>query len=288
MLFKWLATAPQYCFPQHALSRLLGAVANSRRPKLKNFLIKHFCRLYQVNLQEALLSNVEDYPHFNAFFTRALKPEARPLAADPNSLISPADGCISQIGDISNARLIQAKGHDFNLLELLGGQATHFESFKDGKFTTIYLSPKDYHRVHMPLSGKLTAMTHIPGKLFSVNKRTSTTVKNLFARNERVVCYFDTELGPMAVILVGAFFVASIETVWAGIVSPPTSDRVRHFEYTESQQQHFNRGDEIGRFQFGSTVIMLLPKGVMEWNKTQSADCTLKMGEALGQIIKPE
>jgi phosphatidylserine decarboxylase len=205
----------QYVLPHHVLSRLAGCVAECRVRWFKNAFTQWFVRRYQVDMSQALVEDITGYEHFNAFFTRALKPGARPLDETPGAILCPADGAVSQLGAIEHGRIFQAKGHSFSTLELLGGDARLSAPFMGGEFATIYLSPKDYHRVHMPLAGTLREMVYVPGRIFSVNQTTAENVPELFARNERVVCLFDTERGPMAVVLVGAMIVASIETVWA-------------------------------------------------------------------------
>ncbi len=236
-------------------------------PAFKNTLIRKFIDLYKVDMDEALETNPVRYRSFNDFFTRALHPNARPVNEDENSIVSPADGILSQAGDIENGAIFQAKGHDYSLLELLGGDLVWSRRFEEGSFATIYLSPRDYHRVHMPFTGTLQKMIHVPGRLFSVNDTTTRRVPGLFARNERVVCLFETELGPMAVILVGALFVASIETVWAGTITP-VSRQVRRWEYPPTppdEPVRLEKGEEMGRFNMGSTVILLFGKDVLDW-----------------------
>lgn len=277
-----LLTLPQYCLPQHWLSRTLGKVANNRDPMVAQWLIKRFIQHYQVDVSEALRADLSSYHSFNDFFTRALKPDARPLPKDPKAIVSPADGTVSQAGIITDGRIFQAKGHSFSAQELLACSAAEAAPFHNGRFITVYLSPKDYHRVHLPYAGTLTAMTYIPGKLFSVNPRTASTVPRLFARNERVACWFDTTLGPMVVVLVGAFFVASIETVWAGVVAPNRKNpsQVQHIQYAPKAYR-FKRGDEIGRFQFGSTAIVLLPESAPLWREAIKAESVVKMGQTI-------
>jgi phosphatidylserine decarboxylase len=272
----------QYALPQHLLSRASGWLTNNTHAWLKNKLITTAIKRYHINIAEAESGNLDDYPTFNAFFTRTLKPGARPLPTAADAIISPADGVISQMGPIQNGTLIQAKGHDFTVEDLLGFTPQRPSSsgatrgpnqkialsapFAKGNFATIYLSPKDYHRVHMPFGGTLTGMSYIPGKLFSVSLLTAAHVPNLFARNERVVCHFDTSRGRMAVVFVGAFFVASIQTVFAGTIAPGGKD-VQHTDYRDKNLV-FNRGDELGRFLFGSTVIVLSEDESLGW-KTQ-------------------
>ena len=278
--------------PHHPISRLAGKIAESRFPPLKNLLIQGFISAYNVNMAEAVASNPKRYSSFNSFFTRPLAPDARPIAANESTLISPADGQLSQFGNINNDRLIQAKGKDFSLAALLGHTTQTGETasialpdycshFQNGKFATVYLSPSDYHRVHMPLDGKLTDMVYIPGKLFSVNERTARLEHELFARNERVVCFFDTKIGKVAVILVGAMVVASMATVWSGVLPP--KDEVTHTSYQPGQVT-LKKGNEMGRFQLGSTVIMLLPQHRFAFEASLELGQKLRMGEAVGTM----
>lgn len=225
----------------------------------------------------------DSYVHFNDFFTRPLANGQRPIAESDQAIACPADGCISQLGPIKGGHVFQAKGHEYSLLELVGGDASIAKSFNDGCFATVYLSPKDYHRVHMPLTGQLRTMVHVPGDLFSVNETTANHVPRLFSRNERVVALFDTEHGPMAVILVGAMIVASIETVWAGLVAP-AQKCVRQTDYQRSQTITLEKGDEIGRFKLGSTAIVLFGSDVAQWDDALTAGSAVKMGEAMGQL----
>ncbi|MBP6682502.1 MAG: phosphatidylserine decarboxylase, partial [Halioglobus sp.] len=246
----------QHILPQHLLSRCTGALADLRHPLwLKNWLIHVFIRQFKVDMSEAADPDPRSYASFNAFFTRPLREDARsPAEAD---VICPADGAISQLGDIRGGRIFQAKGQSFSTWELLGGDSERAGLFADGRFATIYLAPRDYHRVHMPLAGRLTATSYIPGKLFSVNRVTAESVPRLFARNERLVCYFDTAAGPMAMILVGAMVVAGIETVWSGQVAPPTSEPVLRDYVAVPRVIELAQGEEMGRFKLGSTVILL-------------------------------
>ncbi len=236
-------------------------------------------------MQQAAEPDPTSYSNFNDFFTRALACDQRPIAADHHAIISPADGCISQIGRIQQGRIFQAKGQQYSLLELLGGQRQWAQHLHDGHFATIYLSPRDYHRVHMPFDGTLERMIHIPGDLFSVNSVTASHVPRLFARNERLVCLFTTQQGPMAVILVGAMIVASIETAWAGLVTP-VKRQIRQWEYGHKQVIHLQKGDELGRFKLGSTAIVLTGPNMVQWQTTLMADSPIKMGEAIG-VVKP-
>ncbi len=273
----------QYIVPQHLLSRCTGWLANLRHPLwLKNRVIRLFVKQFKVDMSEAAQPDHESYPHFNAFFTRALREGARPISeAD---IVCPADGTVSQLGDICEGRLLQAKNRHYSLEQLLGGDRERAALFHGGRFATIYLSPRDYHRVHMPIAGKLTATCYIPGRLFSVNATTADNVDRLFARNERLVCYFDTAAGPMAVILVGAMIVAGIETVWSGRVAPPPKCPL-HKDYAELPAVvELDKGEEMGRFKLGSTVILLFPENSMAWDETYQAGSRTRLGESLGQI----
>ncbi|WP_079229926.1 archaetidylserine decarboxylase [Pseudomonas putida] len=272
----------QYLLPHHLLSRLAGCVAECRARWFKNAFTAWFAKRYQVNMSEALVEDLTAYEHFNAFFTRALKPGARPLDETPGAILCPADGAVSQLGPIEHGRIFQAKGHSYSALELLGGDPALAAPFMGGEFATIYLSPKDYHRVHMPLAGTLREMVYVPGRLFSVNQTTAENVPELFARNERVVCLFDTERGPMAVVLVGAMIVASIETVWAGLVTPPKRE-LKTFRYDESSRApiHLEKGAELGRFKLGSTAIVLFGPEQVKWAENLGAASAVRMGELL-------
>lgn len=274
----------QHVLPQHLLSRCTGALADLRHPAwLKNWLIHVFIRQFRVDMSEAADPDPTSYATFNAFFTRPLREDARsPAEAD---VICPADGAISQLGDIRGGRIFQAKGQSFSTWELLGGDAERAELFTDGRFATIYLSPRDYHRVHMPLAGRLTATSYIPGRLFSVNQVTAENVPRLFARNERLVCYFDTAAGPMAMILVGAMVVAGIETVWSGQVAPPTSDPVLRDYVVLPRVIELAQGEEMGRFKLGSTVILLFPKDAVEFDTAYAAGSATRLGESLGKFV---
>ena len=273
----------QYLLPHHLLSRLIGYAADCRAPWFKNRLIGWFAKQYQVDMSEAQIEDLNAFEHFNAFFTRALKPGARPLEQSPGAVLCPADGAVSQLGKIEHGRIFQAKGHSFSLVELLGGDSERATPFMGGTFATVYLSPKDYHRVHMPLAGTLTEMVYVPGRLFSVNQSTAENVPELFARNERVVCLFDTERGPMAVVLVGAMIVASIETVWAGLVTPPKRS-LKTFRYDEAARAPIvlDKGAELGRFKLGSTAIVLFGADQVQWAQELVAGSPVQMGQLLG------
>lgn len=276
-----LQVALQYILPKRLLSRMLGYLASAQAGWLTTWTIKRFVRYYQVDMREAKEPNVENYPTFNAFFTRELKPEARPISDVENSLVLPVDGRVSQVGPIHFDRLIQAKGHDYTVRDLLGGDEQLSREFADGKFVTIYLSPRDYHRVHMPIDGTLRTMVHVPGELFSVNPITAQYVPELFARNERVVTIFDTAVGPMAMVLVGATIVASIETAWAGTIAP-TGGQVSTWQYKEPQPIALKKGDEMGRFKLGSTVILLFGQDAIDLSDDVRRGEVTRMGAPLG------
>ncbi len=265
----------QYIVPQHTLSNLMFRFARLENIWLKNKFTHWFVKSYGVNLSEAVRENVEDYQHFNDFFTRALKPTARKIAN--SNIICPVDGTVSQADKISHATIFQAKNHYYTVSALLAGDY-RADQFDAGYFATIYLSPKDYHRIHMPFDGKLVSMDYIPGDLFSVNKTTAEGVTDLFARNERVVCYFQTEFGLCAFVLVGAIFVGSMQTTWAGQINPPYQKEVQHFDYT-NQDIKLKKGEELGRFNMGSTIIMLMPN--QEDCLNLIAGQTVRMGETL-------
>ncbi len=280
----YLKTLPQYVLPQHLLSRVMHRLMRVRFPVVKNVLIRTAIRLYAIDMQVAAEPNPAAYPDFNGFFTRAMRPGARPITESAN-VACPVDGTLSEIGDINDDRIVQAKGHDFSLLELLGGQEDLFSVFRNGSFVTAYLSPRNYHRVHMPVAGRLRKMIHVPGRLFSVNASTTRLIPNLFSRNERVVCIFETQAGPTAVILVGAIFVGSIETVWAGEVTPPHDRQMNTRRYGGSPA--LSQGQEMGRFNMGSTVIVIFPGKSVTWDHTLRPGATVEMGQALG-VLNPE
>ncbi|OOZ34147.1 archaetidylserine decarboxylase [Solemya velesiana gill symbiont] len=274
-----------YLLPHHLLSQLMYWLTRSEWAPFKDRMIKAAIRIYDIDMRIAEEPNPARYPSFNAFFTRALKTDARPLADGEKTILCPVDGAVSQAGEIEDGRIFQAKGRDYTLDELLGGDAQMTRQFEDGSFATIYLSPRDYHRIHMPLGGKLTTMSHVPGRLFSVSPSTTRTVPRLFSRNERVINLFETEAGPMAVIMVGAIFVASMDTVWAGTAAP-SSRRISHWDYTGASPQpvELAKGDEMGRFNMGSTVILLFGKEAMRWSENLQAGSKVQMGEAIGSF----
>ncbi len=283
-LLDYAKAWPSYLLPHHALSRIMHAITRSEIHWWKTSFTRWFVKQFKVDMSLALEPDLNNYPNFNAFFTRALHASARPVVADENLLASPVDGAVSQLGTIKNGRIFQAKGRDYTLLELLGNDTQKAQLFENGSFATLYLSPRDYHRIHLPIAGKLTAMTHIPGRLFSVSPSTARAVPRLFARNERVVAYFDTDIGPLAMVMVGAIFVASIETVWAGEVTPPAGRQVRHWEYdSETPAHQFRKGAEVARFNMGSTVILLTGKDAIHWLDNIQATDTVQMGQAIAQ-----
>ncbi len=274
-----LFVALQRVLPKHFLSRLIARAAESKQPWLKNMLISRAIKAFNINMQEAASDNLDDYENFNAFFTRALKPGVRPIDRSQTSIVSPADGAISQAGPISKNRILQAKGIDYSVSRLLGdsSQATFYQ---DGSFATIYLSPKDYHRVHMPAAGKLLSSKYIPGELFSVNDKTAQALPGLFARNERLVCEFESpELGRFSLVFVGAMLVAGIETQWSGFEQPGPG-AVRETDHSSDALQ-FAKGDEIGRFKFGSTVILLFPPQSIDWSQKIEPYAVVQMGEEI-------
>jgi phosphatidylserine decarboxylase len=278
-VFTAISVFPQYLLPKQAMTELAGKFAKANAGWLTTFSIRRFIKHYAVNMDEAVNSDINSYRTFNDFFTRALLAEKRPIAqAD---YICPVDGTISQLGVIRSNQIIQAKGRDYSTIALMGGDGKLAEKFYDGNFATLYLSPKDYHRVHMPCNGRLTRMIYIPGTLFSVNPGTVRGVPGLFARNERVVCVFESEHGPFILVLVGATIVGSISTVWHGVVNPRRSGRVREWHY-DSQPPIFEKGDEMGRFQLGSTVVMLFPKNRMQFNQQWAPGRSVRFGEMMG------
>ncbi|MFY0677988.1 MAG: phosphatidylserine decarboxylase [Neptuniibacter sp.] len=272
----------QHIVPQHLLSRLVGTIADSKTPWVKNLFIRWFAKKYQINMSEAREEIPSNYPSFNAFFTRELKADARPIDQTEFSIVSPADGAISQLGDIEHGRIFQAKGRGYGLSTLLGGDQIRADQFINGSFATIYLSPRDYHRVHMPVTGTLTHTTYIPGDLFSVNQTTAEGVDQLFARNERLVAYFDTEYGPMAMVLVGAMIVAGIETVWSGQEAPRLKKPIHTpFNNQCSSPITLEKGEEMGRFKLGSTVILLFGEDRISWESSLAATSPVQLGRVI-------
>ncbi|WP_426146971.1 archaetidylserine decarboxylase [Polaromonas sp. DSR2-3-2] len=277
-----LAVLPQYLLPKQALTRFAGFVASRERGWVTTEIIRRFVAKYRVNMDEALDANIASYLTFNDFFTRALKPGTRPLA--PADLVCPVDGAISQFGAIAHDQLIQAKGHHYSTTAMVGGDAALAAQYLNGHFATIYLSPKDYHRIHMPAGGRLTRMIYVPGDLFSVNPVTARGVPGLFARNERVVCVFESARGPFVLALVGATIVGSMATVWHGVVNPPRGKVVREWRYPASPGQpeiFLKQGEEMGRFLLGSTVVLLFPKGPLQFNPDWAPGRAVRLGEAM-------
>jgi phosphatidylserine decarboxylase len=284
--------ALQHLLPQHGISRLVLAATRSTNPAFKNALIKLFVRGFKPDMTDAVEREPTAYASFNEFFTRALRPETRPVDADPHALVSPVDGTVSEAGVLTHDRILQAKGHDYTLRALLAGNTAWERTFAGGSFATIYLAPYNYHRIHMALPGELRESFYVPGRLFSVNRTTARLVPGLFSRNERVFCGFDTGGMPWAIILVGALNVGSMATVWHGDVTPR-----KHREVTElpaggplASALHapltLDKGDEMARFNMGSTVILLFPAGAATWNDTLVAGRTLRMGERIGTLLR--
>ena len=274
-----IAVLPQYLIPKQALTVLAGKLASKEAGGLTTSVIRWFVGRYNVNMAEAANPDIASYKSFNEFFTRPLKDGARPQA--DAAFISPVDGAISQFGPIERDQIFQAKGHSYSTTALVGGDRELAAQFENGSFATLYLSPRDYHRIHMPCDGKLTRMIYVPGELFSVNPTTARGVPGLFARNERVVCVFESAFGPFVLTLVGATIVGSMATVWHGMVNPPRPGVVREWRYDE-QNIMLKKGDEMGRFLLGSTVVMLFPKNNLAFNPDWSPTRTIRMGEMMG------
>nr|WP_154357014.1 archaetidylserine decarboxylase [Duganella aquatilis] len=275
-----LAVLPQYLLPKGALTNFAGRVAGAKGGAYTTRLIRWFVGRYNVNMDEAFDPDIAHYKTFNEFFTRALRPDARPLA--DAAYICPVDGRISQFGDIEDDQIFQAKGHKFSTTALVGGDAQLAAQFQHGSFANLYLSPRDYHRIHMPIDGKLTRMIYVPGELFSVNPTTARGIPGLFARNERVVCVFDTAHGPFVMTLVGATIVGSMATVWHGVVNPPRLPQVTEWKY-DDQNIVLKKGDELGRFLLGSTVVMLFQKDVLKFNPAWQPAGPVRLGEEMAQ-----
>lgn len=274
--------------PKHAITRLVGKLASAKLGSITTAIIKVFIKQYKINMNEALHSDPAYFKTFNEFFVRELKEGARPVAESAQTLVHPADACVSQFGPIENGLLIQAKAHNYSAQELLGGDAELYNEFKDGSFATLYLSPSDYHRVHMPCDGTLRKMIYVPGDLYSVNPLTADNIPNLFARNERVVCIFDTEFGPMAQVLVGATIVGSIELIWSGTVTPPRGNTVHSWDYPAEGNQSviLKKGDEMGRFKLGSTVINLFAKDAITFDNSMANGVKTQLGTAYAHADK--
>jgi len=285
-LIDYLKSYPLYLLPKHILSALLHRFMRIKHPGIKNNQIELFLKAFPVNMDEAEKQHASNYEDFNHFFTRTLKPDVRQLEAQDDRVLSPVDGQISEGGGIEDEQLFQAKGQNYTLTELLGGDASLTELFRNGTFLTIYLSPKDYHRIHMPINGTLKQMVHVPGDLFSVNTSSVKTIPRLFARNERVINIFDTASGYMALIQVGAIFVSSIETVWHGVVTPPRKRFIQHWSYNNNEGDiSLKQCEEMGRFNMGSTVILLFAKDKIELSQELKNGNNIQLGNVLGSVI---
>lgn len=278
-----LLALPFYVLPHHGISWCMYKLARIRWRPLKNLIIKIYSTLHPINMEEAVIEDKYAYEHLNAFFTRALKPECRPFSTQKDSWICPVDGSVSQAKNIEQGRIFQAKGNDYSLLELLGGDETMAAPFKNGQFATLYLSPRDYHRIHMPVKGTLKHMAYIPGRLFSVATHTVNVIPGLFARNERCICFFDTEYGPMIMVLVGAINVSAIETVWHEGRITTTGSNIRRFDYKQGEVI-LERGQEMGRFNLGSTVIIIGTEQ-LEWDTLIRPGADIKLGQYLGKSL---
>ena len=278
--YTWI----QYILPHQLLSKIVHKLMRVEWKPLKNYIIKKISTSYNVNMQEAASDNLDDYKHFNAFFTRKLKKGVRPIDNDKSTIISPVDGAISQCGKIEKGRIFQAKGFDFSVEELLACNEETAKSYHNGQFATIYLSPKDYHRMHAPMDCRVSKTVHVPGRLFSVAKWTAESIPRLFARNERLVCYMETEVGTVAYILVGAIMVSSMETVFNGPVTPPYAKKVQ--EVALNNNTTLAKGDEVGRFNMGSTVILLFPPNAIQFEKSLTENQIVKLGEKIATILQ--
>lgn len=283
----YLRVLPQYVYPHHLLSRLAFRIARLRYAPIRQRLIRWFVHHYQVDLQDAVPADIAAYPDFNSFFTRPLRQGARPICVDPDAVVSPVDGEVSQIGQVERDCLLQAKGRTYPLADLLGRHLAWHRTFSNGSFVTIYLAPRDYHRVHMPVQGQLTGMLHVPGRLFSVNHSTTRVVSSLFTRNERLIMHFKTPASPFALVLVGALLVGNIETVWAGAIAPARSRRRQPHLYDEEKGRAIvlARGAEVARFNMGSTVIVLFPPGATAWAPHVNVGTRVVLGQRLGNLL---
>ena len=279
-LMQNLNTLIQYGLPGHLVSRAVGRLAFCENTQIKNFLIQQFIKRFEIQMDEVAEPSLDAYPHFNAFFTRALKDGIRPLAGKTH-IASPVDGTVFSGGQLSQDTRLTAKGHHFSLAELFGNDEYN-KTYENGHYLTVYLSPKDYHRVHCPMDAELKHMVHVPGRLFSVNESTTTSIPAVFARNERVIMHFKGEHGPFSMVLVGAMLVASVETPFAGVITPPGRG-ITEWNYHRGAHHKFAQGDEVGRFQYGSTVIMVLPQSMKGFDSEITDGQPVKMGESLGQ-----
>jgi phosphatidylserine decarboxylase len=279
---------PQYILPHHLLSRLMHALTRVNGGAVSHAAMRAFVRGFKVDMHEAVEEDVGSYPNFNAFFTRALKPEARPVDFAEDAIVSPIDGTVNQAGEIREGRIFQAKGHEYSAEELLG-DAELARPFMNGEFATLYLSPRDYHRIHMPADGSLREMLHVPGRLFSVNGLTANNIPRLFARNERVVCIFETAFVKLALVAFGGFFVGSSETVWAGEITPPAGKHIRRWRYGPGEaagEVNLKKGQEMGRFNMGSTVVMLTEPNTVDWGDYLREGNKMRMGARIGTRLK--
>jgi phosphatidylserine decarboxylase len=284
-IIDYLKTWPIYALPHHWLTGFIHRAARCEWPAFKNALIERFIRLYRVDMDLAEVRDPHAFPHFNAFFTRALRPDARPLELGAGAILSPVDGKVSECGRIEAGRILQAKGHRYRLNDLLADDRDMTRMFEGGAFATLYLSPRDYHRIHMPLTGRLRKQVYVPGRLFPVNTPSTRVVPSLFARNERVIALFETKAGPLAMILVGALFVGSMETVWAGTITPTNHRYIQVRDYSaELVPVVLKQGAEMGRFNMGSTVILLFGAGRATWSTGLCADAPVKMGQRVGSV----
>jgi phosphatidylserine decarboxylase len=284
-MFPPLAIQQQYLLPKKLLTQVAGAIARMEGGALTQALIRKFVAHYKVNMQEAADPRIESYRSFNEFFTRPLKEGARPISVAP--FVCPVDAAVSQFGPIEHDQLFQAKGHSYSTRALVGGDQQLAHRFDHGHFATLYLAPKDYHRIHMPCDGRLQRMIYVPGDLFSVNPLTARHVPGLFARNERVVCVFDCEHGPMVMVLVGATIVGSMATVWHGVVNPPRTRDLREWRYGDGEVV-LRKGEEMGRFLLGSTVILLFPQNVLTFVPDWAPTVSVRLGEPMATVIHHE
>ncbi|HWK73672.1 MAG TPA: archaetidylserine decarboxylase [Povalibacter sp.] len=280
-----LFAALQYVLPKHLLSRFIYSVMRCESPFVRRLILSNFLRGYDVNMTEAVQPDPFAYRSFNDFFTRALRPDARPIAPAADVIVSPVDGTVSQFGAIRSGNLVQAKGRLYSLTELLANDTSAVEAYRDGSFACIYLAPYNYHRIHMPCAGRLRSTVYVPGDLFSVNAATVRAVPRVFARNERVICDFDTELGRVAVILVGALFVGSMETVYCGEINPPPRRHKSAVRIETGVGREFAKGDELGRFNMGSTVVLLFQRDRAQWEGALRPELKVKLGEAIGRSL---
>lgn len=287
MSVEHLKIALQYAMPKHFISRVTGKLAAAKMGWFTHKAIAAFIKSYGINMSEAKYQQPHDFETFNDFFTRELAEGARPINDNPQALCYPVDGAISQQGDIKDDQLIQAKGFYYSLTSLLGGKEETAAPFQGGKFSCIYLAPKDYHRIHMPIDATLREMIYVPGELFSVNPLTAQNVPNLFSRNERVVCIFDTEHGPMSMVLVGATIVASIETIWGGTITPPAGKDIHSWQYPAVGDDaiHLKKGDEMGRFKLGSTVVTTFAPNMVNFNAEAGPETVTRLGEHYADLV---